>query len=250
MCGRFVATRPVEDIANLLDVDDIEVAPELARPRWNVAPQATILAVTATPGVEGHRRLATFRWGLVPSWAKDPGIGARAFNARAETVAEKPMFRAAVSRRRCIVPVDAFYEWTPPPEGSPSKHKQPWCFQAADGGLLTLAGLWEEWRPLSPGGDTRDDRREPPLRTCTIITTEANGLVGRFHNRMPVVIGQEDFAEWLAPEPLDPGELEAMTRPARDEILEVYPVSTRVNNALAEGPELAEPIPSDGLLPD
>lgn len=258
MCGRFVATRPIEDIARLLEVDEIDVPPELAAPRWNVAPQASIVAVTASPEHPGHRRLAMFRWGLVPSWAKDPAIGARAFNARSETVADKPMFRAAVARRRCVIPVDAFYEWAPAQPGATSARKQPWCFQAADGGILALAGLWEAWRAHRDSEQVRSGGREQVrsggdgnrvLRSCTILTTDANEAVGRVHDRMPVVIAPGDLEEWLAPEPLDRDELTLLTRPAPAGVLDSYRVSTRVNDARSEGPELQERLAVDDLGP-
>ncbi|MGA3352513.1 MAG: SOS response-associated peptidase [Acidimicrobiales bacterium] len=234
MCGRFVASRPVEEIARLLEVKEIDVPPELCAPRFNVAPQASVLAVTEAHQDPGRRRLSVFRWGLVPWWAKDPSIGARAFNAKAETVRDKPMFRGAIDKHRCVVPADAFYEWAPAARGSPLRRKQPWCFRAPGSGLLLLAGLWEQWRP-------RNDAEASPLRTCTILTTDANERVGPVHDRMPVLIAEEDLAEWLSPEPLRPGELERLIRPAPPEALEAFRVSTLVNDAREDGPSLIEP---------
>jgi len=238
MCGRFVSSRPIEEIARLLEVDEVDIPSELAAPRWNIAPQATVLAVTVPRDELGVRRLSGFRWGLVPWWAKDPSIGARAFNAKAETAAQKPMFRNAMARHRCIVPADAFYEWAPATAGSPRRRKVPWCFQSAGSGLLLLGGLCERWRP-------KEDGSADPLRTCTILTTDANELVGRIHDRMPVLIAEEDLDEWLAPEPLAKGALERMIRPAPPGSLEAFRVSTRVNDAREEGPELAEPEASE-----
>ena len=195
MCGRFVASRPVEEIARLLEVDKVEVPPELLVPRWNIAPQATVLAVTVPQADSGLRQLSAFRWGLVPWWAKDPSIGARAFNAKAETLRDKPMFRNAVDRQRCIVPADAFYEWAPATPTDRVRRKQPWCFRnAAGSGLLLMGGLWERWRP-------RDAESVTPLYTCTILTTEANELVGHVHDRMPVLIAEEDLASGSLPSP-------------------------------------------------
>ena len=236
MCGRFVASRPIEDITRLLEVDEVDVPSELALPRWNVAPQANVLAVTAQRDNPGHRRLSAFRWGLVPWWAKDPSIGARAFNAKSETVEEKPMFRSAIARHRCVIPADAFYEWGPAPvDGGPKGRKQPWCFRPARSGLLLLGGLWEQWR-------SRDDPSATPLRTCTILTTDANELVGPVHDRMPVLIADADLEEWLSPDPLAAGELSRLTRPAPSTSLDAFRVSTKVNDARSEGPELEEPL--------
>ena len=240
MCGRFVASRPVEDIARLLEVDELDFPPELAVPRWNVAPQAMVLAVTSSREKPVLRRLSAFRWGLVPWWAKDPSIGSRAFNAKSETVEEKPMFRGAIARQRCVIPADAFYEWAAA-TGDSRRRKQPWCFRSADSGLLLFGGLFERWRPPEAGGAAAV-APEAPLRTCTVLTTEANELVGRVHNRMPVLIAERDLDQWLAREPLGADELAALTRPAPDAALEAFRVSTRVNDARDEGPGLLEPI--------
>ena len=240
MCGRFVASRPVEEIARLLEVDEVEVPSELQIPRWNIAPQATVLAVTVPLADPGVRRLSAFRWGLVPWWAKDPSIGARAFNAKAETVKDKPMFRSAIDRRRCIVPADAFYEWAPATKGDPTRRKQPWCFRAsADPGLLLVGGLWEQWRPA-------DQESATPLHTCTILTTAANELVGPVHDRMPVLIAEDDLEEWLSPEPLAASELDRLIRPAAPGALETFRVSARLNDAREEGPDLTAPIAAGG----
>ncbi len=240
MCGRFVASRPVEEIARLLEVDKVEVPPELQVPRWNIAPRATVLAVTVPLADPGVRRLSAFRWGLVPWWAKDPSIGARAFNAKAETVKDKPMFRSAIDRRRCIVPADAFYEWAPAANGDPTRRKQPWCFRASSGpGLLLVGGLWEQWRPSDQDSAT-------PLHTCTILTTVANELVDRVHDRMPVLIAEDDLEEWLSPEPLATAELDRLIRPVAPGALETFRVSARLNDAREEGPDLAAPIAAGG----
>ena len=242
MCGRFVASRPVEEIARLLKLSDIDVPPELSAPRWNVAPQAPVLAVTEPHDDPGKRRLYVFKWGLVPWWAKDPSIGGRAFNAKAETVRDKPMFRGAIENQRCVLPADAFYEWAPASPTGASRRKQPWCFKAPGTGLLLLGGLFERWRP-------RGEHSGEALFTCTILTTDANGLVGPVHDRMPVLIAEEDLPEWLAPEPLAAGELERLVRPAPMEALEAFAVSTLVNDARQDGPELVEPLPNEPAGP-
>jgi putative SOS response-associated peptidase YedK len=263
MCGRFVASRPVEDIVEAFAIDDVDVPEELVEPRWNVAPQAPIIAVTARrprrvadedggagesesgrragtePSDEAEqpvrRRLALYHWGLVPSWAKDPSFGNRAFNARAEAIEEKPAFRAAVAKRRCLVPADAFYEWKRDPSGPKRARRQPWCFRPADGGPMAFAGLWEAWRP-------RGEPDAPWLLSCTIITTDANEEVAPVHSRMPVVLEPEMWEEWLAPSALDPAELHALLRPTRGGFLEAFPVDPLVNDARAEGPQLWQPV--------
>ncbi len=222
----------------MLEVDEVEVPSELSVPRWNVAPQATVLAVTRPRHEPGLRRLSPFRWGLVPWWAKDPSIGARAFNAKAETVRNKPMFRGAIDKHRCVIPADAFYEWAPARRGELAGRKQPWCFRAPASGLLLLAGLWENWRP-------RDDQSAPALYTCTILTTEANEVVGQVHDRMPVLIAEGDLDEWLSPDPLGERALERLLSPAPPGALEAFRVSTQVNDAREEGPELIEPIATE-----
>ncbi len=164
-------------------------------------------------------------------------MGARAFNAKAETVGDTPMFRNAIERQRCIVPADAFYEWAAAPPAGPVRRKQPWCFRTAtDSGLLLMGGLWEKWK------EPRGTESVPPLYTCTILTTEANELVGRVHDRMPVLIAKEDLEGWLTPAPLGSGELSRLVRPAASEALEAFRVSTRLNDTREEGPDLAEPV--------
>jgi len=220
----------------LLEVDKVEVPSELLVPRWNIAPQAMVLAVTVPLPGSGLRCLSAFRWGLVPWWAKDPSLGLRAFNAKAETVKDRPMFRGAIDRQRCVVPADAFYEWAPAAKSDPTRRKQPWCFRAAASSrLLLIGGLWERWRP-------RDAPSATPLHTCTILTTQANDLVGRVHDRMPVLIAEADLEEWLSPEPLAAAELGRLIRPGASEALETFRVSTRLNDAREEGPDLGEPL--------
>jgi putative SOS response-associated peptidase YedK len=245
MCGRFVASRPVEDIAAIFAVEDIDVPEELALPRWNVAPQAGVLAVRsrlakaddkASPA--SRRGLTDFRWGLVPSWAKTLSVGAKQINARSETVLEKPAFRTALAKRRCIIPADAFYEWKR--KGSA---REPWCFAAPDGSLLAFAGLYEVWRPAEH--EHRDDGpgwHDDWLLTCSIITTDANEVVAPIHDRMPVILAPSEWEAWLDPARSEPTDLMALLRPAATGALEGFPVSTAVNNARLEGRELIERI--------
>lgn len=208
--------------------------PELAAPRWNIAPQSEVLAVTEPHDRPGLRRLSSFRWGLVPFWAKDPAIGARAFNAKSETVRQRAMFKAAVADRRCVIPADAFYEWGPPPPGS-GRRKQPWCFKAAGAGLLLFGGLFDRWRP-------RGDESALPLRSCTILTTAADEVVAPVHDRMPLLVAPDDLDLWLSRRPLDDEQLARLLRPAPGEWLEAFKVSTLVSDARAEGPELVAPL--------
>ena len=244
MCGRFVESRSVDELVETFAVDGVDIPPELAEARWNIAPQASILAVTTRRhhgDLPARRWLTAYRWGLVPSWARDPSFGARAFNARAEVIEERPAFRTAVAKRRCLIPADAFYEWKKEPSRSPSERprRQPWCFRPADGGVMAFAGLWEAWRP-------RGDGEAEWLLSCTIVTTEANNDVAPIHSRMPVVLEPEAWDEWLSPEPLVPTELRELLRPARTGYLEGFPVSPEVNDGRAEGAWLVEPFAVDG----
>ncbi len=254
MCGRFVASRPVEEIVEQFAVDEVRLPPELLPgPRFNVAPQDQVLGVRAVvpEGAEaapGERRLGAYRWGLVPSWAKDLRVGSRAFNARAESLAERPMFRSALERRRLIIPADAFYEWQPSPAAAGRRpgRKRPWCFKAADGRLLGLAGLYALWRQ-GPESEW--------VTTCTIITTGANALMAPVHDRMPVVLAPEGYEAWLAPGKLAGGELAHLLSPPPEDLLVAYRVGDEVNSSRAEGPQLAEPLeesssePSPSSLP-
>lgn len=230
MCGRYAFFTPVDAAARLFGVSEIH-ARDLA-PRYNIAPTQEVPIVRRSPFMEeasatgeAPRELALARWGLVPFWAKDPVIGNRMINARGETVANKPAFRAAFRKRRCLVPADGFFEWQRTESG-----KQPWYIHRADGELLGLAGLWELWDP--PDGGT-------PLASCAIITTGANDFMRPLHDRMPVVLDAVARDAWLAPD-ADPAALEALLRPAPEDALEAWPVSRRVNSPFNEDPSLLE----------
>lgn len=206
-------------------------APLNLAPRFNIAPTQPVFAITA-PGGIGHEgggnTAAHFQWGLVPSWAKDPAIGVKMINARAETVAGKPAFRAAFRRRRCLIPASGFYEWQKQTGGP----KQPFWIAAADSGLLTFAGLWESW--LSPDGGE--------LRTCTIVTTAANDQLSPIHHRMPVILAPADFDAWLdVRDETDTAAASALLRPAPAEATAARPVSARVNNVRNDDASLIEP---------
>ena len=192
-------------------------------PRYNLAPTTPVPVVTAA----GAGRVVSLHlWGLVPSWSRDPALGGRLANARAETVADKPSFRAPFRRGRCIIPADGFYEWQVRP-GAP---KQPFCIRAASGAMLAFAGLRDVWE--GPDG---------ALATCAIITTTANGAMAPIHDRMPVLLAPGDYAVWL--DPATPAaRLKELLRPCADALLRIYPVGPRVGNVRNEGPGLAEPL--------
>jgi putative SOS response-associated peptidase YedK len=224
MCGRYTITAPIEALRELFGCEgggDLE-------PRYNLGPQqeAPIIRVE-----EGRRRLAMLRWGLIPPWAKDPTIALKLINARAEGLADKASFRNAFARRRCLVPVDGFYEWQPA-----GKRKQPYRITLPDGAPFALAGLWERWAP--PGG--------PAIETFIVITTEATEQLRPIHDRMPVILTAEAAATWLDPNAPRPV-LEALLVPYRG-ALRVYPVDARVGNARFDDPGLIAPLPEAARL--
>ncbi|MCW5751296.1 MAG: SOS response-associated peptidase [Alphaproteobacteria bacterium] len=220
MCGRYSITTPVEALARLFWFPE---RPNLA-PRYNMAP--TQIAPVVRESEDG-RHLALLRWGLVPFWAKDAGIGARLINARAETLSEKPAFRDAFRKRRCILPADGFYEWQAAEGG-----KRPHLIRRRDGRPLAFAGLWESWR----GGGGAE-----PLETFTIVTTDANETLRPIHERMPAILEEADFSLWLAATS-DAARLRALLRPAGKDILEAIEVSTRVNNVRNDDAACAAPL--------
>jgi putative SOS response-associated peptidase YedK len=276
MCGRISLYSDPDYLARIFDSQlGPDVDPD-ARPSWNVPPTRSILAVADVPDAPGigsgagaggtdddpvahavHRELGRYRWGLVPAWAKDPSMGNRTFNARAETVASKPSFRSAFTARRLVVVADGFYEW----RQGPGTTKQPFYFTRADGNPLALAGLWEVWRggPAArgsragdahvPGGpdddaagvtDSAGPVERPVLRTCTVITTVAGPDMGDVHHRMPVVLEPEVLDEWLDPDNRDKPELESLLTPAPAGTLVHRAVGRSVGNVRNDGPELIE----------
>ena len=225
MCGRYVSTTTPAQLADYFSVD--ELVAEDVTPNYNVAPTQTVLTVVERAD---HRLLETCRWGLVPSWAKDPSVGNKMINARAETVATKPAYRRALAKRRCIVPADGFFEWKRAPDG---KQRQPYFIHSADGRPLAFAGLWEWWPdPTRPEGEG--------LRSCAIVTTEANALVAPIHDRMPVVLPREAWDAWLDPDADDVEALSRLLVPIIPEGMEAYPVPPRVNSPRNNGPENLE----------
>lgn len=230
MCGRYVLAT---SIAGLAEAFDALYSPEVAQsyaPSWNVSPTRTVLGVAADD--TGARALRPYRWGLVPSWARDLSVGGRMFNARAETVASKPSFRAAFAARRLLVPADAFYEWSKAPEDA----RQPYLFRRADGGPLAFAGLFERWHPGPPGGVAA-----PEVTTCTIVTVAAGADVADVHDRQPVVLDRDSWDTWLDRTLRDRDELEGLLRPSAPGTLVRQPVGRAVGRVGVDGAELAEP---------
>jgi putative SOS response-associated peptidase YedK len=220
MCGRYTLATSTKVLVERFGL--ATEAPDL-RPRFNIAPGQGVAVVANRP----ERKLELFLWGLIPSWAKDPAIGNRMINARAETLAEKPSFRDALKRRRCLVLADGFFEWRK--EG---KQKTPVYVRLRSGEPFAFAGLWETWRPPD------DDE----IRSCTIVTTDANGLIALIHDRMPVILPPAKYAAWLDPRPCESRELQGLLRPFPDELMEAYPVSRLVNSPANDHPECIEPV--------
>jgi putative SOS response-associated peptidase YedK len=232
MCGRFVVASSPDILADRFRVDEVSL--DEHAPDYNVTPRAMVPIVRERPARDDReqaRVLSLVRWGLVPSWAKDPKLGDRLINARSETVATTNSFQTAFRKRRCIVPADAFYEWTSKDkltaeEKRQKTPRQPYLVHRRDGEPMAFAGLWEIWRD-----EAIADRDAPDawLRTCTIITTRANDLLASIHDRMPVMLAEPAWDDWLDPANTDVPAPETLLAPAPEDWLEVYPVSTRVN---------------------
>ena len=220
MCGRFALLASGPAIAEQFGVT---IAHDIV-PRFNIAPTQPVAAVRLDR--QGQRELTYFQWGLIPSWAKDPSMGSRLINARAETAAEKPSFRAAFKRRRCLLPASGFYEWQKLNGG-----KQPTYIRPVGDALFGLAGLWEMWQ----------DAEGSVLESCTILTTSPNELMEPIHNRMPVIIEPADYSMWLDPGD-DPAHALHLLRPYPAQEMEAYAVSTAVNNPRNESPLNIQPI--------
>jgi len=220
VCGRYASSRDARD---LVDAFEVEEPPEqVLPPSWNVAPTDPVYAVLQREGV---RVLRVLRWGLVPSWSRDAKGAARMINARRETVGSKPAFRAAYSRRRCLLPADGYYEWQ-----RDGARKQAWFLTSRDRSPLAMAGLYEVW---SGQGDER-------LWTCTVVTTEAADDLGHVHDRTPLLVPREAWSRWLDPQVQDPGG--DLLVPATPGLLDAWPVSAAVGNVRTDGPELVAPV--------
>lgn len=217
MCGRFTLGQHLDAIASTFNLPEI---PQL-EPRYNIAPTQLVPAIVAAPE-QSEKQLQMLRWGLIPSWAKDPAIGAKMINARSETVSEKPSFKSALKQRRCLIVADGFYEWQ-----RQDGKKQPYYFRLESGQLFAFAGLWENWR--SPDGQTTS--------SCTILTTEANDLLRPIHDRMPVILDPKNYDIWLDPEVQKPELVQPLLHPYPANLMTSFAVSTKVNNPKNNTPE-------------
>jgi putative SOS response-associated peptidase YedK len=224
MCGRYSQRQSADVIAKAFEVDNV---PAL-EPRYNIAPTQSVPTVLQ-PSVSQAWQFKMLYWGLIPKWAKDSKIGAKLINARAETVAEKPSFRSAFRKRRCLVLADGFYEWQ---QQENKKQKQPYYFRLNDGQPFAFAGLWEQWEDVS--GEAID--------SCTLLTTDANELMRPVHNRMPVILNPKDYERWLDPEVKEPEQLQPLLRPYSTQEMLAYPVSTAVNKPSNDNAECIKSI--------
>jgi putative SOS response-associated peptidase YedK len=223
MCGRFGLTADLSEILQRFRVSRPNAESTAWTPRYNIAPTQTVIVV----GDDGQRYLTHMRWGLIPSWTKDPAIGNRMINARAETVTTRPAFRTALRKRRCLVVATGFFEWQQRPRG-----KQPYYLALKSREPFGFAGLWDAW--TSPDGEE--------IRSCTIITVDANELLLPIHDRMPVILTPEAEAVWLDPAIQEPAQLLPLLTSYPAEGMTLYPVRIRVNNPTHEGPECVEPL--------
>jgi putative SOS response-associated peptidase YedK len=228
MCGRFTLRAPAGVVAEQFSL----LLMPLLEARFNIAPSQPVPVVRMTPGHEPpQRQLVLLHWGLIPSWADDPAIGNRLINARAETAADKPSFRTALRRRRCLVVADGFYEWQ-----RIDRRRQPFWIGMRDDKPFGFAGLWESWE----GPD------HSAIESCTILTTEANDLVRPIHDRMPVIVEEADYSRWLDPAVDRPEPLRPLLRPYPSGPMTAYPVSSQVNNPANDDPRCVEPMASKG----
>jgi putative SOS response-associated peptidase YedK len=252
MCGRYASIKAPADLAD--EFRAVDATQGAKQTDYNVAPTKQIVAV-----VERHprdadgepdpdrteRTLRMLRWGLVPSWSKDPKAGARMINARAESAGSKPAFRKALSTRRCLIPADGWYEWQRGPE-----HKQPYYTRYTDGSSLALAGLWEFWKPK----DDPEGKYPDGLVTATVLTTDAVGVLAQVHDRMPLVLPPDAWDTWLDPDTgKDDEAIASLLAPPPPDLvarLELRPIGVAVNSVRNNGPELLEPLPLDEPVED
>jgi len=244
VCGRYANSRSSADIAAEFEIQP-EYAPSEVLADYNVAPTKEVPAVVERrphrdSPEEPVRQLRLLRWGLVPSWAKDPKIGNRMINARMETVAEKPSFRRAFSVRRALLPADGYFEWyaTDKRNAKGKPVKQPFFIRPRDGGIMAMAGLYEIWKDPTKSDDEPDAFRW----TCTVLTTSAEDDLGHIHERMPLLVEPDRYHAWLDPDRSEKADLLELLVPAAPGRLEAYPVSTEVNNVRNNGPQLVDPI--------
>ncbi|THH37117.1 SOS response-associated peptidase [Aliishimia ponticola] len=226
MCGRFATTLPNDAMAQLFAAAPSNDLPDI--PNYNVCPTNRVAAVSSDvlEGADPQRRLQPMRWGFIPHWYKTPSDGPLLINARAETIAEKPAFKAAARARRCLLPASGFYEWTKDADGN----RLPWYITRADGAPIVFAGVWQDW-----------EKGEEPLRTCAIVTCAANRAISEIHHRMPVILEPENWPLWLG----EAGKgAAALMRPAAPDALVWHRVDPAVNSNRASGAALIEPLES------
>ncbi len=221
MCGRFTLTISPELLAQIFN---LPLIPGMLGPRFNIAPTQPVTTIVK-PSAQAERQFKMQKWGLVPSWSKDPSIGAKMINARSETVLEKPSFRTPFRRQRCLIPGDGFYEWSAIEGG-----KQPIYIRRRDQGVFAFAGLWDRW-----------ENNDEVIESCTIITTEPNDLLRKYHHRMAVMLQPEDYDIWIDPELNDLEPLLELLKPYPTELLEAFPVNKTVNKATNESSECIQP---------
>jgi putative SOS response-associated peptidase YedK len=241
MCGRFTLRTPWPVLIEHFQLDvSGERQLELFEPRYNIAPTQEIMAVRADVP-SGRRYASMLRWGLVPSWSKEPTAGAPMINARGESLAEKPTFRTAFRSRRCLIPADGFYEWQQPAGGGRG-NKQPYYIHRRDGAPFAFAGLWEAWRGQRPEKTRQPEDGDRPLKveSCTIVTTAANSALSDLHDRMPVILAPGDYDMWLDPDIQDAAALQHLIAPCGDDELVAEPVSTHVNRVANDDPRCIE----------
>lgn len=218
MCGRYTLAAGPQFIAEYFHIDG--PIPDF-QPSWNITPGGNIPVICEVPG--NGRSCSLMHWGLIPHWTKEPESKYKMINAKAETLSQRPAYRDAYKHRRCLIPASGFYEWETTAQG-----KQPYYIHCKDDGLLAFAGLWEYWEG------------EHIINSCTIITTDANLLLQTIHKRMPVILTERDHAIWLDPQNTNTDRLAPLVRPCETELLEMYRVSTAVNNPTHDGPALTE----------
>jgi len=223
MCGRYRLSRRKQIVEEYFD--SVSDEPDWT-PRYNIAPTQPVPVIRQNPK-EPVRELSLMRWGLIPSWAKDPSISARMINAKSETAGTKPAFRDALRFRRCLIPADGFYEWS-----RTAKGKQPYCFEIKDGELFAFAGLWDHWRDTS--GKT--------VETCSILTTTPNALTSAVHDRIPVIPDPDSYDLWLDPGMKDAAVASDLLKPFDARLMRCYPVSTRLNHVANDDAECSRPV--------
>lgn len=254
MCARYTMRLGAQTVRDLFSVEEV---PEV-EPRYNVSPTNEMPVVGEDR--EGHRHVRLMRWGLVPFWAKDVSIGQRLINAKSETAHEKPAFKQALERRRCLIPADGFYEWMEVsglgggealdlfgeplgPSRKPKTYKQPYHFTLEGGAPFAFAGLYERWTPPRPdesSGERGLGGEGAPLYSYTVLTCEPNALVAQLHDRMPVIVLPEDYDRWLDRDLKEPGAVQDILRPLPAELMQSRPVNRLVGNPIYDSPELLD----------